>query len=246
MQRQLTQEENMRNRHKEQNSLTETYENALALSYKTSEEIEQNIKDYTIFFVHLREICVNNLYPDATYSRRRSSLQILVLAQHLLCNEFKDIKWTKKQAETIFQCLLLDTYETNKEMAYQILKSIDPMLLCLDLESQVQLIIKVALELGNSIRPIDSVTATYMLKISKLSPVIRNVLCNYCNTDDNVIEDITLQLVLLLYKKLHVCIYKTSHFFYHYKFLIHKFIINLSYKLIIYRMPYCPYFFRKH
>ncbi|XP_070171191.1 tRNA (32-2'-O)-methyltransferase regulator THADA isoform X2 [Polyergus mexicanus] len=203
MQRQLIQEENMRNRHKEQNSLNETYENALALSYKTSEEIEQNITDYTIFFVNLREICVNNLYPDATYSRRRSSLQILVLAQHLLCNEFKDIKWTKKQAETIFQCLLLDTYETNKEMAYQILMSIDTMLLCLDLESQVHLIIKIALELGNSIRPIDSITATYMLKISKLSPVIRNVLCDYCNTDDNVIEDITLQLVLLLYKKLH-------------------------------------------
>ncbi|KAL6425099.1 hypothetical protein ACFW04_009413 [Cataglyphis niger] len=203
MQRQLTQEENMRNRHKEQNSLTETYENALALSHKTSEEIEQNIKDYTIFFVNLREICVNNLYPDATYSRRRSSLQILLLAQHLFCNEFKDIKWTKKQAETIFKCLLLDTYETNKEMAYQILKPIDPMLLCLDSESQVQLIIKVALELGNSIRPIDSITAAYMLKISKLSPVLKNILCNYCNTDDNVTEAITLQLVLLLYKKLH-------------------------------------------
>ncbi|KMR04970.1 thyroid adenoma-associated protein [Lasius niger] len=61
MQRQLTQEENMRNRHKEQNSLTETYENALALSYKTSEQIERDIQDYTIFFVNLREICVNNL-----------------------------------------------------------------------------------------------------------------------------------------------------------------------------------------
>lgn len=209
MQRQLTQEENMRNRHKEQNSLTETYENALALSYKTSEQIERDIKDYTIFFVNLREICVNNLYPDATYSRRRSSLQILLLAQHLLCNEFKDIKWSKKQAETIFQCLLLDTYEPNKEMAYQILKLMDPMLLCLDLESRVQLIIKVALELGSSIRPIDSATAAYMLKVSKLSPVIKNILCNYCNIEDNVIEVITLQLVLLLYRKLHVCIYKT-------------------------------------
>lgn len=209
MQRQLTQEENMRNRHKEQNSFTETYENALALSYKTSEQIERDIQDYTIFFVNLREICVNNLYPDATYSRRRSSLQILLLAQHLLCNEFKDIKWSKKQAETIFQCLLLDTYEPNKEMEYQILKLMDPMLLCLDLESRVQLIIKVALELGSSIRPIDSATAAYMLKVSKLSPVIKNILCNYCNIEDNVIEVITLQLVLLLYRKLHVCIYKT-------------------------------------
>lgn len=206
MQRQLIQEENMRSRYKEQNNLIETYENALALSYKTSEEIKQNIMDYTIFFINLHEICVKNLYPDATYSRRRSSLQILLLMQHLLCNEFKDIKWTKEQAEVIFQCLLLDTYEPNKEMAYQILKFIDPMLLCLDLKSQVQLIIKVALELGSSIRPIDSVTAAYMLKVSKLSPVIRNILCDYCNAEDNMIEAITLQLVLLLYRKLHVCI----------------------------------------
>ncbi|EFN66762.1 Thyroid adenoma-associated protein [Camponotus floridanus] len=202
LQRQLTQEENMRNRYKEQNNLIETYENALALSYKTSEEIKQNIMDYTIFFINLREICVDNLYPDATYSRRRSSLQILLLMQHL-CNEFKDIKWTGEQAEVIFQCLLLDTYEPNKEMAYQILKLINPMLLCLDLESQVQLIIKVALELGSSIRPIDSVTAAYMLKVSKLSPVIRNILCDYCSAEDNMIEAITLQLVLLLYRKLH-------------------------------------------
>lgn len=208
MQRQLTQEENMRNRYKEQNNLTEIHENALALSYKTSEEIKQNIMDYTIFFIKLREICVDNLYPDATYSRRRSSLQILLLMQHLLCNEFKDKKWTKEQAEIIFQCLLLDTYEPNKEMAYQILKLINPMLLCLDMEFQVQLIIKVALELGSSIRPIDSVTAVYMLKVSKLSPVIRNILCDYCNTEDNMIEPITLQLVLVLHRKLNVCIYK--------------------------------------
>lgn len=212
MQRQLTQEENMRNCYKEQNNLTETYENTLALSYKTSEEIKQNIMDYTIFFINLREICVNNLYPDATYSRRRSSLQILLLMQHLLCTEFKDKKWTKEQAEIIFQCLLLETYEPNKEMAYQILKLINPMLLCLDLESQVQLIIKIALELGSSIRPIDSVTAAYMLKVSKLSPVIRNILCDYCNTEDNMIEPITLQLVLLLHRKLNVCIYKIYFF----------------------------------
>lgn len=209
MQRQLIQEKNLRNRHKEQNNLAETYENALALSYKTSEQIERNIEDYTIFFVNLCEICVNNLYPDATYSRRRSSLQILLLAQQVLFNEFKNIKWSKEQAETIFQCLLLDTYEPNKEMAYQILKLMDPVLLSLDLESQVQLIIKVALELGSSIRPIDSVTAAYMLKVSQLSPVTKNILCDYCNIEDNVTEMITLQLVLLLYRKLHVCIYKT-------------------------------------
>nr|XP_012233310.1 PREDICTED: thyroid adenoma-associated protein isoform X1 [Linepithema humile] len=202
MKRQLAQETKMINRLKEQDIISETIQNALDLSYHKSMEIESNIKHYTLFVINLRKICVKNLYPDATYNRRCSSLQILLLEQELLSDEFKDIKWRKEQAETIFHCLLMDTYEPNKEMAYQILKTINPTLLHLDLESHVQLIIKVALELDNSIRPIDSITAAYMLKISKLSPVIRNVLCNYCNVEDNISETITLHLVLLLYGKL--------------------------------------------
>ncbi|XP_014468567.1 PREDICTED: thyroid adenoma-associated protein isoform X2 [Dinoponera quadriceps] len=200
MRRRWTQQEKMRNHHKKQNITSEACENALF--YQMSEQIECNIKDYTTFFINLREICVNNLYPDATYHRRRSSLQILLLMQEFLYNEFKDIEWRKEQVETIFQCLLLDTYEPNKEMAYQLLKYVNPILLNLHSKSQVQLIIKVALELGNSIRPIDSITAAYMLKISMLSPVIKNVLCDYYNIDDNVTEAMILQLVLLLYRKL--------------------------------------------
>lgn len=238
LQRQLTQEEKLRNYYKEHVISDDTH--ALTSFCQQSEQIKQNIKDYTTFYVNLRDICVNNLYPDATYNRRRFSLQILLLMQHLLCDEFKDIKWRKKQTETLFQCLLLDTYEPNKEMAYQILKSINmsvkaevvetevrynfkednkdiylsecenPTLLDLDLESQVRLIITIALELGNSIRPIDSVTAAYMLKISKLSPVIKNVLQNYCkecSIENNIKDAATLQLMSLLYQRLQVCTY---------------------------------------
>ncbi|XP_025991728.1 thyroid adenoma-associated protein isoform X2 [Solenopsis invicta] len=202
MQRQLSQELKMRSHFTEQGIASEMYENTLTLSYQTSEQIEQDMKNYVMFFVNLRQICVSNLYPDATYGRRRSSLQILLLTQDLLHNEFQDIKWEKEQAETIFQCLLLDTYEPNKEMAYQIIKPMSPALLLLDLESQIRLIIEVALKLGNSIRPIDSSTAAYMLKISKLSPVIKNVLDDYCSMNEDITEAITLQLVLLLYRKL--------------------------------------------
>lgn len=206
MRRQLSQELKMRSRYKEQDIASEMYENALALSYRTSEQIEWDVQDYVTFFVNLRGICVGNLYPDATYDRRRSSLQILLLMQDLLHNEFEDIEWQKEQAETIFQCLLLDTYEPNKEMAYQIIKPMNPELLCLNSESRVRLIIKVALKLGNSVRPIDSITAAYMLKISKLSPIIKSILCDYRNVENNVIEATTLQLILLLYRKLQVCV----------------------------------------
>lgn len=207
MQRQLAQEIKMRNYH-EADSISETYKNILLLSNQISNEIEENIKVYNMFLINLRELCVNNLYPDATYHRRRSSLQILLLLQDLLYYELKDIEWKEEQAKIIFQCLLLDTYEPNKEMAYQILKRMNPTLLCLDSESRVRLIIKVALELGNSMRPIDSVTSAYMLKISKFSPIIRDVLCDYCNVEDNSTNAVTLQLILLLYTRLKVRINK--------------------------------------
>lgn len=201
MQRQLAQKVKM-----EKHIASETPEKALAL-YQMSEKIENNIKDYTLFFINLRQVCVNNLYPDATYHRRRSSLQILLLAQEFLNKEFTDIEWKKEEVEIIFQCLLLDTYEPNKEMAYQLIKCTNPMLLYLDSEDQVEVMVRIALALGNSIRPIDSVTAAYMLKISILSPVIKNVLCRLLKTDDNVTETITLQLILLLYRKLQVRVY---------------------------------------
>ncbi|TGZ53696.1 Thyroid adenoma-associated protein [Temnothorax longispinosus] len=200
MQRQLSQELKMRSRYEERDIASEMYENALVLSYQTSERIERYVQDYVTFFVNLREICVGNLYPDATYVRRRSCLQILLLMQDFLCNEsiFAHIDWEKEQAETIFQCLFLDTYESNKEIAYQIIKPMKPVLLSLDLEFQVVSIVNVALKLGSSMRPIDSVTAAYILRIAKLSFFIKNLHCNYCN----VTEATTLRLVLLLYRKL--------------------------------------------
>lgn len=204
MRRQLAKKIQMKNYNKKQEIASETRGKPSTVSDQTPEQIERDIKDYAMFFMNLREVCINNLYPDATYHRRRSSLQILMLTQELLYNEFKDIEWKKEQVEIIFQCLLLDTYEPNKEMAYQLLKCSNPALLYLDSKLQVELIIKVALELGNSMRPIDSVTAAYMLKISMLSPVIKDVLGDYFNAGDNVTKAITLQLILLLYKKLQV------------------------------------------
>ncbi|XP_032686483.1 thyroid adenoma-associated protein homolog [Odontomachus brunneus] len=211
MQRQLIQRERIRN-HDKENAAFETYTDTLSVSDQISEQIEYNIMDYTVFFINLREICVDNLYPDATYHRRRSSLRILLLVQELLSNEFKDIEWSKEQVEKIFQCLLLDTYEHNKEMAYQLIKHTDPNLLCLDSKWQVEMIIKVAFQLGTSIRPIDSVTAAYMFKISMLSSVIKDVLNDIIlaseenildyKVDDNIAEATKLQLILLLYGRL--------------------------------------------
>ncbi|XP_035729863.1 thyroid adenoma-associated protein-like isoform X2 [Vespa mandarinia] len=176
-------------------------------NYEASYKVIHEIEVYNAFFLNLRDLCVNNLYPDATYSRRKNSLQILCIMLEFLDHEFRDITWNSKQAEKIFMCLLLDTYEANKEMAFKILKSINPIILGLDAENRLCEMINVATDLGNSIRPIDSITAAYMFKICMLSPLLQNVLCEYYNMNqfpNGIVESHILQLILFLIRRLEV------------------------------------------
>lgn len=222
MRRQLSHEEKMRNRYNEQNTLVESCQ-TVEKQFLHEINLIRNVRDYVNFFVNLRLECVSNLYADATYARRRSSLQILLLTQDLY-DEFKDIlslpqigtllprhdfqnvEWKQDQVSTIFQCLMLDTYESNKEMEYRIIKSIllsNPALLDLN---HLHLF-HIALKFADSVRPIDSVTAAYLLKIFKLSPDINcvvDLVFDFYDVklDPEIPEVVTLKLVLLLHKTL--------------------------------------------
>lgn len=205
MKRQYIQEEKMRNYYINNCKSLDIKQQVLDESYKISNDLKSEINLYCNTFQSMRKMCICN--PDATYNRRKYSLQILLLMRDLLDNEFKQITWKNEQIETIFNLMLLDTYEKNKEMAFNLIKSVDPNLLQLNNENHVLDIIMVAIELGNSIRPIDSITAIYMLKVSMLSPVIQNVLeihFNILMQSKEITEAITLQLIFILLKKLKV------------------------------------------
>ncbi|KYN05760.1 Thyroid adenoma-associated protein [Cyphomyrmex costatus] len=190
--------------YEKQNLISKMYEdNHLDVAHKESEQIEYNTRtNYEYFMLNLRRLCVFNLYPEATYDHKRSCLQILLLMQNLMPDKFKNLKWEKDKVEVILYCLMADTYEPNKEMAYQIISSISPELLSLDSKPWIHSIMKAAFKFGNSVRPIDSITAAYLFKIAKLSPIIRNF-CDHYNVD-KVPEAITLQLIVLLYEELRV------------------------------------------
>ncbi|CAK9832227.1 Thyroid adenoma-associated protein homolog [Anthophora retusa] len=203
MRRQCMQEEKMRNHYKETCSPSEMKQEILDESYKISSILQNDIDMYCNVFESMHNMCICT--PDATYNRRKSSLQILLLMNDLLDNEFKDICWKPEQAEALFNLMLLDTYEANKEMAFNLIKSLDPSLLQLDNESRVRDIISVAIELGNSIRPIDSITAASMLKVSLLSPIVQHVLENQLGLtrgSEGITEVTLLQLILILLEKL--------------------------------------------
>ncbi|XP_024228458.1 thyroid adenoma-associated protein homolog [Bombus impatiens] len=203
MRRQYVQEEKMRNHYKKNRSSLEIKQEVMDESYKTSCNLESDINMYSCKFESLRQMCICS--PDATYSRRQCSLQILLLMRDLLDNEFKQVIWKAEQVEAIFNLMLLDTYETNKVMAFNLIKSIDPNLLQLNNEGRVRDIIMVAIELGNSVRPIDTITAVYMLKVSILSPIVQKVLENHLDLIiqfEDIKEATILQLILILLKKL--------------------------------------------
>lgn len=209
------QEEKMRNHYKKNCSSSEIKQEILEESCRISTNLERDINRYYNVFRSLRTMCICTV--DATYSKRKCSLQILLLMKDILDDEFKQDTWNAKQAEAIFDIMLLDTYEINKEMAFKLIKSIDTSLLQLNDENHVYDIIMVAIELGNSIRPIDSITAAYVLKVCLLSPVVQNVLENNFGLiipSEGTKEAPLLQLILILLKILKVFVFiyvRSSH-----------------------------------
>lgn len=217
MQRRYIQEEKMGMQYRKSCNPLEFKQEALDRFRRESSfssKLEKDIDMYRNTFRSLHNMCICD--PGATYRRRQSSLRILLIMKDLLDSEFECITWTAKEARALFDLLLLDTYESNKEMAFDLIKSMDPVLLELDSESNVYNIMSVAIELGNSIRPIDSVTAAYMFKVSLLSPVIQNVFetrFDLIKWSENIAEVEILGLVLILFKKLKVCTSSVSFVF---------------------------------
>ena len=205
MRRQYAQEKKMRNHYIKNHNSSEIKQEVLNESHRIFCNLESDINMYCDKFQSLRSMCICS--PDATYNKRRCSLQILLLMRDLLDDEFKQVTWKAEQLEAIFNLMLLDTYEGNKLMAFNLIKSVDPNLLQLNNESYVDDIIMVAIELGNSIRPIDTITAACMLKVSMLSPVVHKVLKTHLDLTtqfEDIKEATVLQLILILLKKLKV------------------------------------------
>lgn len=164
-------------------------------------DTEFQVLNYKKFVDSLHQICLENLYPSAVNARKKSSLQILCLMDEFFSIDLKVTLWKLDQFENLFNCLLLDTYEINKDMAFRLIKSSGLVNSFFDSEKASLELINVAVELANSIRPLDSITAAYMLKISMLLPNIQNILINFIKSDNlNCLQEKTAFYMLLLLK----------------------------------------------
>ncbi|OXU19645.1 hypothetical protein TSAR_015763 [Trichomalopsis sarcophagae] len=195
---------------------------------------------YQEFVSFLHNICLDNIYPEAVNVRKKASLQILSLMDEFLGKDLKDGLWSQDQFRKLFECLLLDTYELNKEMAFKLIKSYNLVESYMDKQKLVELV-DVAIQLGNSIRPLDSITAAYMLKISMLSSNIEEILYNKINLENNSCtqEKVAFYMVTLLKENLekpvklateNIVIASSKHSLYGYVFCIHSILSTINLK----------------
>lgn len=204
--RNVMQIEKFKSREKEASEDLELYQQREQEYTELAKESLNSINYYRSFFFNVRDECLSGTRIGATHTRKKNSLGILQLQQNILENDFSDISWNFEQVNKLFQCLLLDTYETNKEVTFQILSKINPVTLNLTNSKKVDEMLYVAINLGDCIRPLDSITASYMLRICLMSPIIKEVLKNY--QKNNLYENDTLaQLIMVLLEHAKVSFY---------------------------------------
>lgn len=159
------------------------------------------IKAYYSFFSSLKDVCLKNIYPAAVHCRSNSALQILILMQEFLKKELTINLWTHSDTELLVECIFTDSFEANKKLAFTVIKqSIESNTLSVNDTKIVSDIIETALNLANSMRPTDSITASFMFKMIVLSPIINEVLLNYINCEQ--IPDCSTEKTLLIMIKI--------------------------------------------
>lgn len=171
-------------------------------------DLEKRIATYYNAFERLRDTCI--CAADATHRRMQRSLQILLLMRDLLDTEFKHITWKLTHVESLYYVMVYSTYDSVKEMAFTVIKSLDRSLLNQTDKDLVCYYVRVALDLGNTIRPIDSVTAAYILKVNMLFPDLQNVLLTEFASPElheSVTEGIVIRLIIILLTRLKVLIF---------------------------------------
>ncbi|XP_014206735.1 thyroid adenoma-associated protein homolog [Copidosoma floridanum] len=138
--------------------------------------ISANILSYKSFVTTLHAVCVRNLYPGAVNVRKKSSLQILCLINEFLCQDLTDTLYSLDDYKVLLDCVLLDTYENNKELAYFLIESTKLTDTFFDTQEKLSELIEVAVQLADNVRPLDCIAAAYMLRISMLSSRVEEVL----------------------------------------------------------------------
>lgn len=133
---------------------------------KRQQKNVDTIKMYQQFVCDLIGFCVANVCTGANFSRRSISLNLLLMAitscGHLVSVEFPfDSIWTGQMITDLIGNLLEDTYETNKSLVIEILSQCPRAML----HSVSFYNLKQIAALTISIKPGDSVTAAYYLKL---------------------------------------------------------------------------------
>ncbi|CAO1416842.1 unnamed protein product [Diamesa serratosioi] len=123
---------------------------------------DPSAENYFLFLVKLQEFCLGNLFDGANYTRRTLSLRTLCYALDAIKDHFPDRAagiWNCEKTHTLINCLN-DSYESNKEMAIEVMKFIPSEVLREHNNITIELIRKSVL----SVRPVESLASSYYME----------------------------------------------------------------------------------
>lgn len=148
---------------------------------KTSKELKHKLIKFTkildmykAFVNELQDFLERTIYLGAVNAQNLYSLKIVSLMQEFLDPHF--LEGLKPELlSAIFTFMLLDTYDKNKELCFDIHKKADARTWG-HITSMEKELLELAIKLPNNITPIDSCTASYLFKLLLLCPDILQTL----------------------------------------------------------------------
>ncbi|CAH0552961.1 unnamed protein product [Brassicogethes aeneus] len=154
------------------------YKHALARYEASYNVIQRNIKKiygynekakyYTKFLKSFTKLLIGNLARDANYPRRCASLELLLLAEPILKDDW--IGCWNKDAVFNLQNILYDSYEGNKKMAVAILHKLSPTLMGFNDETYTKQYLANSISMAQDIKPSKTLSAAYHFQVCTLSP----------------------------------------------------------------------------
>ncbi|RZC36295.1 DUF2428 domain containing protein [Asbolus verrucosus] len=122
------------------------------------------MQEYSNFLVHFVQVLILYLSPDANYSRRSISLELLLFL-HGICDPVEWRAIFHQDDINNLKHILNDSYENNKSLAVSVLRTLPPTAIGFDNEENTRRYFERCMNMACDIRPSQSLSACYMFQV---------------------------------------------------------------------------------
>ncbi|KAK4882973.1 hypothetical protein RN001_006292 [Aquatica leii] len=173
---------------------------------------------YSRFWESLfNNVLLPGLYPDSNYLRKSTSLEILTMSKNYLSKLEYAKLWDDQAISNLKYIVDCDTYEQNKKSATDLLMEFPSTCLNFHTKENISSYIDKCLSLAINIKPMQTISAAYMLNVCLRAPNVRTILldklqrvdihlCDVGSQNQIWTSDTSYLMLLLLHAELSVCL----------------------------------------